>query len=396
MPRKSTIKLNKRVIDGLKVEDGDAVFWDRELTGFGIRIYASGRKIFVVQTRGPDGKPRRASVGPYVKVSVDDARRQAAEVIDRLKQGEKAFPEPSAPEPTVADLAERYMKVHVEVDCRPGTVETFGRVVRLYVLPELGHLRLSEVDRSHVSALHHKMRDKPYQANQVRDVLAKMFRLAEAWGMMPPRRNPALPIRRYKEYRRERFLSREEYRKLARVLDEAQADGSVFPSAIPAIRLLLLTGCRKNEIITLRWDDIDRTAGEIRLRDAKTGARRVPLTPAVMWVLERIPRIEGNPWVITGANPGDHLKNLDAIWLRLRKRAGLEDVRVHDCRHSYASRALALGEGIPVISKLLGRRRFATTARYAHLARDGERAAAAMVGDSIDKNIFAWEDGEAA
>ena len=110
------------------------------------------------------------------------------------------------------------MKAHVEVNGRPGTVETFGRVVRLYVVPELGHLRLSEVERSHVAALHHKMRDKPYQANQTRNVLAKMFRLAEAWGMTPPRRNPAVSIRSYKEHRRERFLSLEEYRELARVL----------------------------------------------------------------------------------------------------------------------------------------------------------------------------------
>ena len=150
-----------------------------------------------------------------------------------------------------------------------------------------------------------------------------MFRLAEAWGMTPPRRNPALSIRRYKEYRRERFLAVDEYRRLARVLDEAEADGSVFPSAIPAIRLILLTGCRRNEILTLRWDDIDRTAGGIQLRDSKTGARRVPLTPAVKWVLERIPRIEGNPWIITGQNPGDRLKNLDMIWQRIRRRAGL-------------------------------------------------------------------------
>ena len=104
------------------------------------------------------------------------------QVIDRLKRGEEAFPKPPAPEPTVADLAERYMKAHVEVDCRPSMVKTFGRIVRLYVLPELGDLRLSEMDRSHVSALHHKMRDKPYQANQTWDVLAKMFRLPEAWG----------------------------------------------------------------------------------------------------------------------------------------------------------------------------------------------------------------------
>ena len=395
MPRRSTIRLNKRIVDALAVERGDAVFWDREVSGFGVRVYASGRKIYVVQKRGPAGSPKRVSVGPSTDITVEEARGQAAEIVDRLKRGEEAFPEPPAPEPTVADLAERYMKAHVEVNCRAGTVETFGRVVRLYILPELGHMRLSEVERSHVAALHHRMRDKPYQANQARNVLAKMFRLAEAWGMTPPRRNPCLSIRRYKEYRRERFLSGEEYRRLARVLDEAEADGSVFPTAVPAIRLLLLTGCRRNEILTLRWDDIDRTAGELRLSDAKTGARRVQLTPAVEWVLDRIPRIEGNPWVITGRNPGDRLKNLDMIWQRIRARAGLDDVRIHDCRHSYASRALALGEGIPVISKHLGHRRFSTTARYAHLARDAERASAAKVGDNLGEDIFAWAGGEA-
>ena len=103
-----------------------------------------------------------------------------------------------------------------------------------------------------------------------------------------------------------------------------------MPSAVAAIRLLLLTGRRKNEIVTLRWDDIDRTAGEIRIRDGKTGARRVPLTPAVERVLAGVERVDGNPWVITGRNPRDHLKNLDQVWLRLRDRAKLGDVRIHD------------------------------------------------------------------
>ena len=135
------------------------------------------------------------------------------------------------------------------------------------------------------------------------------------------------------KYWRERFLSHEEYQRLGRVLDKTEVDGWVLPTAVSAIRLLLLTGCRRNEVITLRWDDIDRTPGELRLRDSKTGARRVPLILAVDWVLECIPRIEGNLWVITGANPGDHLENLDAIWHRLRMRAGLDDIRIHDCRH---------------------------------------------------------------
>ena len=140
--------------------------------------------------------------------------------------------------------------------------------------------------------------------------------------------------------------------------------------------------------MTLRWDDIDRTAGELRIPDSKTGARRVPLTPAMEWVLGGIARIEGNPWVITGMKPGAHLSNLDEAWARLRARAGLKDVRIHDCRHSYASRALAIGEGLPMIGKLLGHRKVTTTARYAHLERNTEKASAVKVGGSIGADIL--------
>ena len=385
--RRNAIRISKRSVDALAVERGDAVFWDRDLTGFGVRVYATGRKVYVVQMRGPTGSPKRATVGVHGKVSPDEARKEAAIVIDRIRCGEEPFPPAPALEPTVADLAERYMTAHVEVNCRPKTVETFRRAVDRYILPELGHLALSAVERSHVSDLHFKMRDKPYQANQTVGVLAKMFRLAGAWGMTPPRRNPCRSVRYFKEQRRERFLTPEEYRRLGRVLDEAETDGGFLPSGIAAIRLLL-TGCRKNEIVTLHWDDIDRTAGEIRLRDTKTGARRIPRTPAVEWVLAGIPRIEGNPWVVTGQKPGNNLKNLDQIWLRLRPRAGLDNVRIHDCRHSYASRALAIGEGLPIIGKLLGHRKVMTTARYAHLARDTEKASAVKVGRSIGADIL--------
>ena len=388
MPRQGPVKLTKRTVDALSVESGDTVVWDRDLPGFGIRVYASGRKVWCIQTRGPAGGPKRFALDRYGEMAPDEARREAAAVIDRIKRGLDPEPPEPAPEPTVAELAERYMEAHVRVNCRPGTVEAFERLVRLYVVPELGDLPLSEVDRPHVLALHHKLRDKPYQANQAVTVLARMFRLAEAWGMTPPRRNPCRSVRRYRENRRERFLTPAEYRRLGDVLDEAEADGSAFPSAIAAIRLLLLTGCRRNEIVTLRWDDVDRTAGELHIRDGKTGHRRVPLTPAVGAVLERIPRIEGNPWVITGQKAGGHLTNLDAVWLRLRKRAGLHGVRIHDCRHSYASRALALGEGLPMIGRLLGHRKVTTTARYAHLARDTEKASAAKVGGSIGADLL--------
>ena len=174
---------------------------------------------------------------------------------------------------------------------------------------------------------------------------------------------------------------------MGRVLKDAEADGSVWPQAIAAIRLLVLTGCRHSEIVSLRWDDVDRTAGELRLRDAKTGPRMVPLTEPVSAVLAGIRRVLGNPWVIVGQKPGTRLSGLRHYWHTTRAKAELDDVRLHDCRHSYASRALALGEGLPTIGKLLGHRKISPTARYAHLARDSVQQSAARIADSIAADL---------
>ena len=370
------------------------MFWDRDLPGFGVRVYTTGRKVYVVQSRGPAG-PKRVTIGRHGEISAEQARKDAAIIIDRIKRGEPPVAPPPVPAWTVSDLAERYMEAHVAVSCRPATIKLCRGVVTKYILPELGELPIEAVDRARVSALHCALRDKPYQANRAVEVLSKMLSLAEAWGLTPPRQNPCRSVRKYKERRRERFLTPEEYLRLGRVLDEAEADGSALPSAIAALRLLMLTGCRRNEIVTLRWDDVDRTARELRLRDSKTGARRVSLTPAVEAVLDGIPRVASNPWVIVGRKPGAHLSNIEPIWIRLRARAGLEDVRIHDLRHSYASRALALGEGLPMIGKLLGHTNVTTTARYAHLARDTEKISAAKVGGSIGADILP-QDAEAA
>ena len=395
-PAVGAVKLSKRTIDALSVERGDKVFWDRDQPGFGIRVHATGRKIYVAQARTPGGLPKRGVIGRYVEMTTEEARRKAAGIIDRIRRGEDAIPPPPVAEPTVADLAECYMTAHVAVNCRPGTVESFGRLLRLYILPELGGLKLTEVDRSHVSALHHKLRGKPSQANQAVSVFSKMFKLAMAWGMTPARPNPCRSVKRYRARSRERFLTEEEYARLGRVLFEAESEGPRMAAAVAAIRLLLLTGCRRNEILTLRWDDLDRTAGELRLRDSKTGPRRVPLTPAVDRVLARIPRIEGNPWVIAGPEPGGRLARIDVLWYRLRARAGLDDVRLHDCRHSFASQALALGEGLPLIARLLGHKTVMTTVKYAHLARDTEKASAAKVGDSIGNDLLSLEPEDEA
>ena len=149
----------------------------------------------------------------------------------------------------------------------------------------------------------------------------------------------------------------------------------------------MLTGCRRNEILGLRWDDLNFDTGEMRLPDTKTGTRMVPLTPAVARVFDGLARTPGNPWVFPGKKKGSRLVNLNDSWDRVRKEAGLEDVRLHDLRHTFASRALALGEGLPMIGDLLGHRMVTTTARYAHLARDSVRHATANVGGDLGPRL---------
>ena len=385
MPRRSTLRLTKRSVDALPPSDKDTVFWDRDLAGFGVRVLPSGRKVFVVQSRGPKGS-KRVSLGRYGKLTPDQARNTAAAVIDRIKQGEAPSPESVGPV-TVEKLAERFLTAHVAAHCKPNTQALYRGVMNNHVVPALGDMPVESVERSDVIGLHRELHATPQQANLVVQVFSRMMSLAESWELIPAGSNPCRGIRLYKRRSRERFLAPDEVKRLGRVLVEAEKDGSMWPGIIAAVRLLMLTGCRRSEILSLRWDDVDRTAGVIRLRDSKTGPRVVPLTRAVKRVLDGIERAPGTNHVIVGQRFGKPLVKFTTHWNAIRARAGLDDVRLHDLRHSYASRALALGESLPTIGKLLGHRKVATTAKYAHLVRDAEKAAAARVGASIGNHL---------
>ena len=394
MPKRSTLRLTTRSVTALPVTGKDAVYWDRALAGFGVRVQTSGRKAYVVQSRGPAGL-RRVTLGPFAGIAIDERRREAAAVIDRIKRGEDPIPPKPEPEPTIADLTARCLRAYVTVHCKPKTVKLYRTAINRHILPALGTMAVKDVGSKDVIALHDRLRDTPSMANHVVSMLSKMFALAETWDLVPQGRNPCRAVRHYPEQSRERFLTPEEYRNVGAALREAEAAGSMWPPAVAAIRLLMLTGCRKGEILTLRWDDVDRTAGDLRLRDGKVGPRMVPLTTPVLEVLDGIERVEGNPWVIRSKKPGACLPDLTYYWNRIQAHAGLEGVRIHDLRHSHASRALALGENLTMIGRLLGHSKVGTTARYAHLVQDAEKAAAARTGDSIGAHLVP-ADAEAA
>ena len=239
-----------------------------------------------------------------------------------------------------------------------------------------------------VTAFHHSLSGKPVMANHVVDTLSRIWNAAEDRGDVPEASNPCRLVAKNRERKRERFLTDAEFRRLGRVLDEAETCKGVSTHAVAAIRLLLLTGCRKGEILNLKWDHVDPEANELRLPDTKTGPRTISLSPEAVAVLRRIPRLPDNPFVIPGKIRGKAMRNLNDPWEIVCERAGLEDMRLHDCRHSYASRALALGESLPMIGKLLGHTQVETTARYAHLAEDSVRSSAVRISDSIAADIL--------
>ena len=240
MPKRSTLRLTTRSVAALPVTGKDAVYWDHDLAGFGVRVQRNGRKVYVVQSRGPAGL-HRVTLGPCAGVAIDKRRREAATIIDRIKRGLDPVPPEPEPEPTVADLAARCMRAYVKVHCKPKTEKLYRTAIDRHIVPALGTMAVKDVRSKDVIALHDRLRNTPSMANHVVAMLSKMFKLAETWDLVPRGRNPCKAVSHYREQPRERFLAPEEYRNVGAALREAEAGGWMWPPAIAAIRLLMLT-----------------------------------------------------------------------------------------------------------------------------------------------------------
>jgi integrase len=356
------------------------------IAGFAVRCQRRD-KVYMLKTR-VNGRIRRFTIGKHGDPWTPDmARKEASAIKSAIAAGKDPAAERDAAKsaPTIRDVAEMFLTEHVEAKLRPKTAASYMDLFNRLILPKLGRHLAANVTEADLATFHHGMRGTPRQANLCIAVASKMFAWAETRGYRPRGSNPCVGIERFKEGKRERFLSTAEFGRLGATLaeserGEAQEDAFV----IAAIRLLVFTGARLGEVLSLKWDYVDFERGMLNLPESKTGSKTIHLNAPALQILSDLGRVEDNPFVFPGRRKGRALVNIQRPWEHIRKRAGLEGVRLHDLRHSYASVAVAGGGSLPMIGKLLGHAQSATTERYAHLADDPVRQVNEDAGRAIE------------
>ncbi len=233
-------KLTKRVVDAADIKETEHFIWDGELPGFGLRVLPSGRKRYVVQYRA-GRRSRRISLGPSSVLTCEQARTRAIGIIAATRNGEDPAAKRDADRRviTVKELADRFDREHIALRLKASTAKGYRRMLERVIVPALGRHRVTELTRADVAKVHHNLRHIPYDANRSLEIISKMFNLAEMWGVRPDGSNPRKHIKKYREEKRERFLSPAELRRVGEVLREMEEEGIELPFSIAAIRLLI-------------------------------------------------------------------------------------------------------------------------------------------------------------
>ena len=368
----ATVRLNDRRVGALKPRKSVYDIRDRELRGFGVRIMPSGAKRFFIHSQH-DGRRVWKIIGEAGSIGTDEARDRAKTAITAIREGSDAQ---SAAMPDIAfeTVAEEVFTRYAR-NWKPSTLFVNRGYYRNQILPWFKGRPITEITVSDVQRWFASLRETPVAADRSAPILSVIMRQAEVYGYRPEGTNPCVGIKRYRRQGRERFLSAAELRRLGAVLARHEADQ---PQFVAIIRLLLLTGCRKSEIVTLKWRDYRE--GKLFLRDSKVGPRTVWLSSAAREVLDNLPR--SAPWVFPSPQSDSCMKvgTLGQAWRSMRAEAELPDVRLHDTRHTYASVALAQGETVLTIGRLLGHRNPETTLKYTHMTEITVREAAEAIG----------------
>ncbi len=374
--------ITKRLVESLRPGAKDLWVWDSEVRGFGIKVTPTGRRTYFVKYRTADGTQRKPSIGVHGKIAADVARAIAKEWLAEVAKGG----DPSASRAAMrgaasfADLAERYLAEHARPYKVEATAKEDARMLRVNLLPRWAGKHVQAITRRDVARMHSEIREKIglYSANRHLALVSKAFSLAVEWGYRPD--NPAKGVKMFRELKRDRWLRPDEIRRMFEAL--SQEPDPVFRGALT---FLLLTGARKTEALRAKWEDIDFDSAFWRIPKPKAQKpQTIPLSGQALAVLQSLPRVAGSPWVFPGRATDKPLVNLTKSWVRVRNRAGLHDVRIHDLRRSLGAMMVQSGATLYVAQRALRHADSRTTSEiYAHLGDDPTRAAFETVGNKV-------------
>ncbi len=399
----ATLKLTKPVVQSLATKATRYPTWDTLVPGFGVVVHPTGRKTFVAYYRTADGTQRKPVLGTFGPMTVDQARDGARDMLAKVRAGHdpSLARKTARAASTVAEVCQRYLEEHADVRKKPGSTRKDRSNLRLHVLPRFGTRKIQSLGLEDIQRMHHEMRATPGAANRTLALVSKILNLCERWRLRPEHSNPCRHVEKFPERKIHNSVSELELARLARALRDAETahdritaghpretDFGVAenPTAIAAIRLLIFTGCRRNEILRLRHDEVNLERHRLELGDSKTGEKTLSLSAAAEAILKTQlgRRVEGNPFVFPGQRIGKPLVGLPRIWYRVRARAGLDaKLRIHDLRHQFGEVAAGSNMSLPMIGRLLGHKVPATTQRYIDFADDPQRAAAELVAEKL-------------
>ncbi|AMN39734.1 tyrosine-type recombinase/integrase [Rhodoplanes sp. Z2-YC6860] len=402
-------KLTKRVVDAITPTGKTVIHYDSELSGFGLKVLPSGAKRWCVEYRSGAGGRKvgktRMVLGSTSTMTPDQARQSARTILGAVALGQDPARKRTHDRamPTFAEFGERYLTEEAETKLKPRTVVNYRIYLRKHATPVIGTRKLDALETDEIAKMHRKIgKTNPMTANRVVEFVSSVFRYAAVCGLVPRGHNPTAQVSAFREQRRERFLNSAELARLGDAIREAETAGipwevdkdqpnakhipknartKLGPHVVAALRLLILTGARLREILSLKWEYVDLERGLLLLPDSKTGRKAIILNAPAIAVLKALPQVD--TYVIAGDIKNQSRHDLNRPWRSISARAGLSDVRIHDLRHTHASYGAGAGFGLPIIGKLLGHSQPATTARYAHLDNDPLKQASESIGSKL-------------
>lgn len=384
------MKLTKKNVEALEPTGTRYEVRDDELIGFSIRVGTTGEKSFYLTYRAGKGRAaplKRLRIGTFPSMTVEQARQIVKQKLAQIAMGGDPAQEVKEGKnaPLFHEVIEMFLQEHVDAKLKSATQHQYRTLAQNHLIPAFKKMKMADITYRHVAKLHHDLQNTPYLANRCAAVLSKFFDWCEKTGYRDRGTNPVRGLEKYREEKRLKFMESSELEAIGEGIAKLEKQDAIDPTIAAALKVMLLTGARCSEILTLKWEYFNESKEKVLLPNSKTGAKVLPIPPTAWEVISALPRV--NEYCFPGRWGRGHIINVKDTWKRICKAGAISGWRIHDLRHAFASYAANSGKSLPIIGKILGHSQASTTSRYAHLAENPVAQAAAETAAGLAQEL---------